>query len=84
MADALDDAERLFAEGEELADAAQDADALHRFRAAWEALPEPREEQDPAIRILAAIADCHFHLGDWAGCRQAVQHAFRCGADVVR
>jgi hypothetical protein len=83
MADALDEAERLFAEGEELADAEQDADALARFRAAWEALPEPRDEQEPAIRILAAIADSHFHLGEWAECRRSVQHAFRCGADVA-
>jgi len=82
MMDHLDEAERLFAEGEEFADAEEDADALARFRAAWEALPEPRDEQESAIRILAAIADSHFHLGDWEECRRAMQSAFRCGADV--
>jgi hypothetical protein len=83
MADALDQAEQLFAEGNELADAEQHADALAHFRAAWDVLPEPREDQDVAIRILAAIADCHFYLGQWQRCRQAVQHAFRCGADMA-
>jgi hypothetical protein len=82
MADALDEVERLFAEGEAFADEEADEDALALFLAAWDALPEPRGEQGPAIRILAAIADSHFHLGDWDGCRQAVQVAFRCGAEV--
>jgi hypothetical protein len=82
MADTLEEAERLFAEGEELADAEEDADALAHFRAAWDALPEPKDEQEPAGRILAAIADSHFHLGEWEDCRRAVQHAFRCGEDV--
>src|SRR5262249_59450120 len=49
---------------------------------AWDALPEPREEQEPAGRIMAAIADSHFHLGEWEECQRAVQHAFRCGEDV--
>jgi hypothetical protein len=83
MADALDEADRLMAKGEELAGAEQHADALARFSAAWQALPEPREEQDLAIQILPAIADSCFYLGAWEECRGAVQHAFRCGADVA-
>jgi hypothetical protein len=79
----LEEAERLLAEGEDFADAEQDLEALARFRAAWDALPEPRDEQDPAARILAAIADIHFYLGEWDKCRQAIQDAFRCGADVA-
>jgi hypothetical protein len=82
MADILDDAERLFAEGEKLADAEEDAEALARFRAAWNVLPEPKDEQELAGRILAAIADSHFHLGEWEECWRAVQHAFRCGEDI--
>ena len=80
MAASLEEAEQLLAAGEGLADAGNDAEALGRFQAAWSALPEPREEQEPAIGILGAIADCHFHLGRWEDCRQAVQYAFRCGA----
>jgi hypothetical protein len=83
VADALEEAERLLAEGDDLADDEQDDEALARFQAAWAALPEPRDEQEPAIRILAAIADCQFHLGAWQDCRDAVQHAFKCGADFA-
>src|SRR5687767_601220 len=82
MGDARDEADRLFEMGEEYADDQEDGAALKCFRAAWDALPEPRDEQGPAVRILAAIADSHFHLGEWGACRAAVQHAFRCGAGV--
>ncbi len=78
-----DDAERLLAEGNDLANNGRDEDALARFRAAWAALPEPKDEQEPAIRILAAVADAHFHLSQWDACRAAVQHAFRCEVDVA-
>jgi len=82
MADVLEEAQRLFAVGDDLADEGKDAEALGLFQAAWSALPEPREELEPTIRILGAIADCHFLLGRWEDCRQSVQHAFRCGADM--
>src|SRR5262249_41003122 len=77
-----DEVDRLFAEGERFAGAGHYADALARFPAAWGLLPEAREEQERAVPILAAIADCQFYLGAWEQCRQAVQHAFRCGAEV--
>jgi hypothetical protein len=80
MPSALKAAEQLFAAGNDLDDAGKDAEALDRFQAAWSALPEPREVQDLVVPILGAIADCHFHLGRWEDCRQAVQHAFRCGS----
>jgi hypothetical protein len=83
MSEVPDDVERLFAKGEEFVDAGEDVAALNHFRAAWELLPVPKEEQGPAIQLLAAIADSCFFLGDWEGCRQAVQHAFRAGADVA-
>jgi tetratricopeptide (TPR) repeat protein len=83
MAGSLDEAERLFAEGEALADQERDGEALARFEAAWAALPDPKEDQEPAVRVLAAVADCRFVLGDWAGCRDAIQDAFECGADLA-
>jgi hypothetical protein len=82
MGDARDEVDRLFEMGEEYADAQEDGAALKCFRAAWDPLPEPRDEQGPAFRVLAAIADSHFRLAEWGACRAAVQHAFRCGADV--
>jgi hypothetical protein len=81
LGDPLENAERLYAEGEGWADADVGEAALRCFRAAWEVLPEPRESQHPAVRIQAAIADECFFEGLWAACRDAVQHAFRCGAD---
>ena len=82
MANAREEVDRLFAEGEEFADAEQYTDALARFQAAWDLLPEPKEKEDPAVQILAAIADCHFFLGAWDRCREAVQQAFRCEANL--
>jgi hypothetical protein len=80
MSETLEEAERLFAVGDGLAGMGQNAEALGQFQAAWVALPKPREVQEPATRILGAIVDCHFHLGEWEDCRKVVQQAFHCGA----
>jgi tetratricopeptide (TPR) repeat protein len=82
MVDEPESVEDLIVQGEAFVDVEEDAEALEWFRSAWEALPAPREEQEPAARIWAAIADCHFHLSQWADCRDAVQYAFRCGEDM--
>jgi hypothetical protein len=82
MAKASKKVEQLLAEGETFVDAGQYQDALARFEAAWGMLPEPKGEDELAVQVLGDIADCHFFLEAWDGCCQAVQHAFRCGADV--
>jgi hypothetical protein len=82
MAKIPDTVDRLFAEGEKFADAEEYGEALARFQAAWALLPEPKDDQEPAVQILAAIADGYFYLGEWDKCREAVQHAFRCGAEL--
>jgi len=82
MANVSEEVDRLFAAGEEFADAGQYADALARFLAAWDLLPAPKEEEKDAVPILGAIADCCFFLGLWNKCREAVQQAFRCGAEL--
>jgi hypothetical protein len=70
--------ERLLAEGEEYADAGRDAEAPTRFQAAWDLLPEPKAECEPALRVLAAaIADSYFHLGNWQGCYKTLQTAVK-------
>jgi hypothetical protein len=69
--------ERLLAEGEEFADEGRDAEALDRFRAAWDLLPEPKAECEPALRALAAIADSYFHLGNWQACYQTLRTAVK-------
>jgi tetratricopeptide (TPR) repeat protein len=69
--------ERLLAEGEECADEGRDAEALARFQAAWDLLPEPKAECEPALRVLAAIADSYFHLGNWPACYKTLQTAVK-------
>ena len=81
MGEHLDNVARLFAQGENYADANMAGAALNCFRAAWDVLPEPRESQALAVCIMTAVADESFFLRQWAGCRDSIQHAFRCGAD---
>src|SRR5262249_52508764 len=82
MSNVSEEIERLFNGGEEFVYVDEYADALARFNAAWDLLPEPKEEGEMAVQILAAIADCHFFLKEWDACRKAVQHAFQCGAEL--
>lgn len=70
---------RLIDEGEEFADAGEDADALACFRAAWDLLPEPKVGCPQAAQVVAAVADSHFHLGEYDECRRVVQRAVRGG-----
>ena len=81
MDDPIKQAESLFEEGEALADQDRESDALAKFQQAWLALPEPKNDHDLAVPILAAIADGWFHLGDWDRCDAAAQEALRIGAD---
>ncbi|MGH7172977.1 MAG: tetratricopeptide repeat protein [Gemmataceae bacterium] len=82
MAQDSDKVDELFVVGEEFADAEQYTDALSSFQDTWDALPEPKDDQELAVQILAAVADCHFFLGAWDKCAESVQHAFRCGAEL--
>jgi hypothetical protein len=83
MSKAEREVERLMDEGDEFADEERYAEALAKFSAAWQALPEPKDEQEWAINVLGAIADACFFLGRWQDCCDAIQHAFRCGADLA-
>ena len=82
MSEASYEVERLMAAGDGLAEAGRHAEALATFNTAWKALDEPKDEQRWAVNILTAIADCRFFLDQWNECCDAIQHAFRCGADV--
>jgi tetratricopeptide (TPR) repeat protein len=76
------DVDRLFSSAEEFADTGHYEEALSCFQAAWNALPEPIDEHELTLQILAGIADCYFFLGAWDQCREVVQNAFRYGADL--
>jgi hypothetical protein len=75
--DPLAEAQRLFEEGEELADEETTEFVLSLFRAAWDLLPEPKEDQESACQILVAIADTYFHLGYWERCHRWLQRGLR-------
>src|SRR3569623_2855387 len=65
---------RLIAEGEALLDEDdREAEALACFQAAWDLLPAPKDRQESADRLLAAIGDCYFFLGEWDACHRAYQ-----------
>src|SRR5690242_19364545 len=65
VAEASHEVERLMAAGEALADEGLHAEALATFGQAWQALPEPKDEQEWAVNVLAAVGDCSFFLGRW-------------------
>jgi tetratricopeptide (TPR) repeat protein len=66
--------DRLTEEGEAYLDEDdREAEALACFQAAWDLLPEPKDQQEPADRLLAAIGDCYFFLGEWDACHRAYQ-----------
>lgn len=70
--------QRLSGEGDELAQNNRYVEALERYWAAWELLPDPKTEWDAAMWLLAAIADAHFFLGDFSAMRQPLMTAIRC------
>lgn len=77
--DPSDQPQPLLERGEAFFDQRDYSEALTDFRAAWDALPEPKDEQPLAIRIQAGVADCEFRLGNWAACHAAAQNTLRCG-----
>lgn len=74
------EAERLLDEGEALLDGGEYAEALPQLQAAWGMLPEPKTEHELAVRLMAAVGDCYFHMREWGVCHEAMQHVLRCGA----
>jgi tetratricopeptide (TPR) repeat protein len=79
----LDDAvqERIqafCAEGDGLAEEANYPDALKKYWAAWDLLPEPQEDLEAATWILAAIGDANFLGGDFLAGRDNLSMAMHC------
>jgi hypothetical protein len=69
---------RLIEEGEAFAD----DEALALFQSAWALLPEPKGQWDVSLQLLVAIADSHFHLGEFETCHRDMQRTLRdCGGE---
>jgi hypothetical protein len=60
----------LYVEGVSLSDAKRDRQAVAKLRAAWDDLPEPRENHEWAEDLLGYTAGSLFRLGEWAECRR--------------
>lgn len=52
--------------------------ALREYHAAWQLLPEPKEDWEAATWILSAIGDAHFQSRDFAHAVSALSNALRC------
>jgi len=72
---------RLFEEGEAFVDEEDDASALACFEAAWKLIPEPKEAWQHALQVLGAVADSHFHLGDYEVCSREMQLVLLSGGE---
>ncbi|MGV3605982.1 MAG: tetratricopeptide repeat protein [Planctomycetaceae bacterium] len=82
MNDELSD--EIFTQIESLCDAGNVAmddgdyeEALNRFLAAWELLPEPRSRWGASTWILSSIADAHFFQDDFAAMRDPLMLAMQ-------
>lgn len=69
---------RLCAQGDDDTDAGAYANALERYWAAWDLLPEPKMACQEATTILAAIGDVNFLSGDYAAGRDNLSTVMHC------
>ncbi|ROZ77171.1 tetratricopeptide repeat protein [Ramlibacter sp. WS9] len=77
-ADTLEEVRRLSAAGDADAKRGQLSEAVAKYWAAWDLLPEPRTEWEAATWLLAAIGDANFRSGDFAVGRDNLSKAMRC------
>lgn len=73
--DAIQD---LCAQGDELAEKSKFAQALKKYEAAWDLLPEPKTQWEAATWILGALGDACFLGGDFAAGRDKLALAMKC------
>jgi tetratricopeptide (TPR) repeat protein len=70
--------QRLSAEGDSLAEAARYPDALAKYWAAWELLPEPKTDWEAATWLLGTIGNANFLAGDFEAGRDNLSTAMHC------
>lgn len=58
--------DNLCREGDRFAQMGQYFDAIEKYNAAWEVLPEPRWQWPAATWILMSVGDCYFREKDYA------------------
>ncbi|MCC8627473.1 tetratricopeptide repeat protein [Xanthomonas vesicatoria] len=70
--------DRLCARGDKHARAGEYPAALAAYWAAWDLLPDPKEEWVAATWILAAVGDANFLGGGFVAGRDNLAYAMRC------
>jgi tetratricopeptide (TPR) repeat protein len=70
--------QRLSAEADKLAKAARYPDALAKYWAAWDLLPEPKTDWEAATWLLGTIGDVNFLGGDFEAGRDNLSTAMHC------
>ena len=68
----------LCAEGDMLAQKANYPDALKKYWAAWDLLPDPQTDWEAATWILAALGDANYLSGDFVAGRDNLSSAMHC------
>ena len=69
---------RLCASGDVHAEAGRYPDALEKYWAAWDVLPEPKTHWDAALWILVSVGEVNFFGGDFEACRDNLSQAMHC------
>jgi tetratricopeptide (TPR) repeat protein len=69
---------RLCASGDDLVEAGHYPDALEKYWAAWDLLPEPKTHWDAALWILVSVGEANFFGGDFEAGRDNLSQAMHC------
>ena len=67
----------LSSTGNDLMDAGDYDAAIEQFTAAWNLLPEPKDEWEAATWLLAGLADAHFFQQDYRSMRPLLMQAMQ-------
>lgn len=70
--------QQLSAQGDALTEAGHYPDALKKYWAAWDLLPEPKTDWVAATWLLAAIGDASFLSGNYKTGREHLSNAMHC------
>ncbi|MEM7345495.1 MAG: tetratricopeptide repeat protein [Chloroflexota bacterium] len=76
--DIYDQIRKLSAEGDALASARAYGEALQKYWAAWNLLPQPRVSWEAATWLLVAIGDVNFLGGNFEAGRDNLSNAMHC------
>lgn len=69
---------QLSKEGDSQSDSAHYREAVEKYIAAFELLPEPRTDWEASTRLLGAIGDANFQSGNYEQARAALSDAMKC------